>query len=100
MPTVGLPCASAGPENATEPSTMADRTDLSSFMFHSQVFNVSCRVVAVSPGASFPGAGRRKDRDPFLDVGADEVGKFFRRAAKRVGTLPLQRGANLLRVQR
>src|SRR5689334_18272179 len=36
MPTVGLPCASAEPASATEPSTMADSIDLRKFMFHSQ----------------------------------------------------------------
>src|ERR1700710_645395 len=81
MPTVGLPCASADPEHATEPSTMADRTDLSSFMFHSRVLDVSRRLSRSALGASSPGTGRGKDRDPFFDVGADEVGKFFRRAA-------------------
>jgi hypothetical protein len=58
-------------------------------MFHSQVFNVSRCAVALCSGASFPRTGRRKDRDPFLDVGADEVGEFFRRAPKGIGTLPL-----------
>jgi hypothetical protein len=84
MPTLGLPCASAEAENASEPSTRADRMDLSSFMFHSRVFNVG---PPRAPGASFPGVGRRKDRDPFFDVGVDEVGELFRRAAQRVGTL-------------
>src|SRR5450631_3390883 len=47
MPTVGLSCAGAGPASAMEPSTMADRVDLSKFMFHSQVLSLSRRVVAV-----------------------------------------------------
>src|SRR3984885_15847891 len=89
MPTVGLPCASAGLENATEPATTADRTDLSSFMFHSQVLDVSRGLSRHAPCVSFPGARREKGRGPFLDVVADEVGKFFRRAAERDGTLPL-----------
>src|ERR1700730_13272585 len=36
IPTVGLSCASAGPASAMEPSAMADRVDLSRFIFHSQ----------------------------------------------------------------
>src|SRR4051812_17705365 len=46
MPTVGLLCASAGPARTTAPSARAERTDLSSFMLHSQVLSVSRRVAA------------------------------------------------------
>src|SRR5258708_7541367 len=52
MPTVGLLCASADPARATEPSTMADRTDLSNFMFHSQSVEPQsprCRGLPLAP---------------------------------------------------
>jgi Tfp pilus assembly ATPase PilU len=47
MPTMGLVRASAGPENAIKPSTMADRTNLRNVMLHSHVFSVSRPVVAI-----------------------------------------------------
>jgi hypothetical protein len=45
-------------------------------------------------GRSFSGAWRRQQGDPFLDVGADKVGKFRGRTANRIGTLLLKPGAN------
>lgn len=51
--------------------------------------NLNQDVVPYYAVRSLPQAGRRKNRDPFFDVGADEVGKFLRRAAKRVRALPL-----------
>src|SRR5712671_4182244 len=47
MPTVGLPCASAGPASATEPSAMASTADLINFMFHSQ--SVERRGLLLAP---------------------------------------------------
>src|ERR1700675_4753055 len=40
--------------------------------------------------ASFPQAGPHRYSDPLFDVSTDEVSKFLRRAATRIGALPLQ----------
>src|ERR1700681_481905 len=52
MPTVGFSCARAGPASTTEPSAMADRVDLSRFMFHSQGVELKsprCRGFLLAP---------------------------------------------------
>jgi hypothetical protein len=41
-------------------------------------------------------ARRSKYRGPLFNVGSDEVGKFLRRTTKWIGTLPLERRANVL----
>src|SRR5882757_6227900 len=62
---VGLLCASAGPASATEPSTMADRVDLSKFMFHSQTVELQsprCRGLLFGADVYRRIVGHHRDR--------------------------------------
>src|SRR5215831_18927650 len=50
MPTVGLPCASADPASAMEPSNMVHSIDRIRFMLHSHMLSFRHGVIAFALG--------------------------------------------------